>query len=100
MGEQLALRLEERRGEVHEDGRARRDDRLDIVRVYVHEAGHDVAAMRVDDPEALRLGVERALALNGVDAVAAHHELVTKEQPVGLDDDAVPDDVQEILQFC
>ena len=98
VGQKLALGLEERRGEVHEDGRPGRDDGLDVIRVDVDEAGRHIPAVRIDDAEAAGLGVERALTLDGGDAVALDHELVAKEQPVGLDDDAVPDDVQESLQ--
>ena len=94
VGKQLALRLEQRRREVHEDRGARADDGLDVVGVDVHEAGHDVAAVGVDDARVGALGVDRALALDGGDAVALDHELVAKEQPVRLNNDTVPDDVQ------
>ena len=94
VGEQLALRLEQSGREVHEHGRARGDDRLDVVGVDVDEAGHDVAAVRVDDAGAALLGIEDALALDRRDAVALHHELVAEQQPVGLHDDAVANDVQ------
>ena len=96
VGEQLALGLEHRGREVHENGRARGDDRLDVVGMDVDEAGYDVAAVGVDDADTRFLGVERALLLDCGDGVALDDELVAEQEPVGLDDDAVSDDVHEV----
>ena len=98
--EQLALRLEERRREVHEHRGARADHGLDVIGVDVDKAGHHIAAMGVDDAGVSTFGIDGALALDRGDAVALDHELVAKEQPIRLNNDTVPDDVHECPFVC
>ena len=89
MAQQLALGLKKRRGKIHENGGARRDNALDIVRMNIDQARHHVAAVRIDHAGAGALRLKRALLLNGGDAVGIDHQLVPKEQAVRLDDDTV-----------
>ena len=93
MGKKLALGLEQGPGEVHDHRRSRGDDRLDVVRMDIHEAGCDVAAVGVDDTGPAGVYVQGSLLPDMHDAIGLDHDLITKEEPVGLDDDSVPDDV-------
>lgn len=93
VSDELALGLEQRRREVHEHRRARRDDCLDIVGMDIYKTGRDIATVRIDNTGAHGSRIEFALALNRGDLVAFDHKLVAKEQAVGLNNDSVANDV-------